>query len=85
MNPTLKSLMHNHGLHRYVTEDCQHRMEVLASLVAEHCAQICMSQADRRNIRSAFGLAVDSTVKYPSPATTAQDSQYNRTPNLPKG
>lgn len=84
MNERLKQIMLNHGLHKHITEDCQHRMEMLAELVAEECAQICGSQADKKNIRSAFGLKVESNVKYPSPGVdNSVNSQYNRKINLP--
>jgi hypothetical protein len=44
-----------------------------------------MSQADRRNIRNAFGLPVESNVKYPGPeARNSIESQYNREINIPK-
>ena len=84
MNDRLKQIMLEHGLHKYITEDCQHRMEKLAELVAEECAQICGSQADKKNIRRAFGLPVDSSVKYPSPEPHwSITSQYERPFNLP--
>jgi len=58
---------------------------ILVELVAEECAQMCMSQADRRNIRHAFGLPVESNIKYKAPeAHWSVESQYNRPYNLPK-
>lgn len=79
MNEQIKKLMIAHGLHKYITADCQHRMEMLSKLVAEECAQLCMSQADRRNIRNAFGLPVENPIKYASPeAKNSIESQYNR-------
>ena len=85
MNERLKQIMLDHGLHKHITEDCQHRMEMLAELVAEECAQICGSQADKKNIRRAFGLKVESNVKYPSPELTGSiASQYERQYNIPK-
>jgi hypothetical protein len=45
-----------------------------------------MSQADRRNIRSAFGLTVESNIKYPGPeAKNSIESQYKPEINIPKG
>lgn len=86
MNERLKQIMLDHGLHKYITEDCQHRIEKLAELVAEECAQICGSQADKKNIRRAFGLTVESNVKYPGPdAHGSVTSQYDREYNLPRG
>lgn len=85
MNERIKQIMLDHGLHKHISEDCQHRMEILAELVAEECAQICGSQADKKNIRRAFGLKVESDVKYPSPEPHwSIESQYNRQPNLPQ-
>jgi hypothetical protein len=78
--------MLDHGLHKHITEDCQHRMEMLAELVAEECAQICGSQADKKNIRAAFGLPVESNIQYPAPeAHWSVTSQYERDYNIPKG
>lgn len=57
---------------------------IFAELVAEECAQMCMSQADRKNIRSAFGLPVESNIKYKGPdAHWSITSQYDREYNLP--
>lgn len=55
-------------------------------MAAEECASMCMSQADRKNIRKNFGLVVESNVKYvgPEPANSIE-SQYNREINIPKG
>lgn len=56
-----------------------------AQLIAEHCAQLCGSQADRRNIRYAFDLPVESSVKYVGPeASNSIESQYNRELNTTK-
>lgn len=57
---------------------------ILAELVAEECAQMCMSQADRKNIRKAFGIPVLSDVKYPGPEPHGSiTSQYTRKYNIP--
>jgi|694.fasta_scaffold04955_19 hypothetical protein len=85
MNSKLKKLMEESGTHKYISEECQNRIEFVVALVVEECAQICMSQADRRNIRNAFGLPVESNVKYPGPeARNSIESQYNREINIPK-
>ena len=85
MNERLKKLMLDSGTHKYISEECQARIEHVVRLVAEECAQMCMSQADRKNIRNAFGLPVESAVKYPAPeADNSINSQYNRQINLPK-
>lgn len=55
-----------------------------AEMIVEECASMCMSQADRKNLRRAFGLAVESDVKYPGPdAHWSVTSQYSREYNLP--
>ena len=57
-----------------------------AEAIVEECASMCMSQADKRNLRHAFGLPVESNIKYPGPdAHNSLTSQYSREYNLPKG
>ena len=57
-----------------------------AEMIVQECASMCMSQADRRNLRQAFGLPVESDVQYPGPdAHHSVTSQYTREYNLPKG
>ena len=53
MNERLKEIIVNHGLHKYVTEDCQHRMEMLAKLVIKECAKIASNPAP--GCHSSFG------------------------------
>jgi hypothetical protein len=85
MNSRLKKLIEDSGTHKYITEECQHRIEFVVALVAEECAQICGSQADRKNIRQAFGLTVESNIKYPSPEVkNSIESQYKADINIPK-
>lgn len=56
-----------------------------SDLIAEQCASMCMSQADRKNIRTAFGLPVESNIKYPGPEVSGSvKSQYQRKYNLPE-
>ncbi len=59
MNQRLKEIMLAHGLHKNISEDCQHRMEMLAELIVRECADI----ADRAepykandNILRHFGI-----------------------------
>jgi hypothetical protein len=55
-----------------------------AEMIVEHCASMCGSQADRKNLRRAFGLPVASDVKYPGPdAHWSVTSQYTRDYNIP--
>ena len=41
MNERLKQIMTNHGLHKYIAEDCQHRMEMLYNLIVQDCIRVC--------------------------------------------
>lgn len=84
MNEQIAELMRSKGLHKNISEDCQHRMEMLAELIIDECVACCGSQADMRNIRRRFGLPVESNVKYPSPEAQGHHSQYGREPNLPR-
>lgn len=43
MNEQLKNLMVNHGLHKHISEDCQHRMEFLAEVLIKECARIAVA------------------------------------------
>ena len=59
-------------------------LEKFAELIVDHCASMCGSQADRKNLRRAFGLPVESDVKYPGPdAHWSITSQYTRDYNIP--
>jgi len=54
-------------------------------LIAEECAKLCMSQADRKNIRRAFDLPVESDVKYEAPPVHGSITrQYTRQYNIPR-
>jgi len=60
-------------------------IEELVKRVAEHCALLCGSQADKKIIRSAFDLPVESNVQYEAPPIHGSvTSQYTRQYNLPK-
>lgn len=83
MNQRIAEIMRNHGLQKNISEDCQHRIEMLAELIIQECIDCCGSQADRKNIRKCFGLPVESNVKYPGPETIGHHSQYERKYNIP--
>jgi len=52
MTPRLKELMIDHGLHKYVTEECQTRMELLASvLIKEIDSYIIEAEGDIDYVR----------------------------------
>ncbi len=40
MNQRLKEIMLAHGLHKNISEDCQHRMEMLAELIIQECVGV---------------------------------------------
>jgi hypothetical protein len=85
VNEQIAELMRSKGLHKHISEDCQHRMEMLAELIVQECAACCGSQADMRNIRKRFGLPVESNIKYLGPEKSGSvNSQYEREYNLPK-
>jgi len=62
MNEQVKQLMIAHGLHKYITEDCQHRMEMLADIIIKECIRLCdqvdLAGADDciDNIKDHFGV-----------------------------
>jgi len=40
MNERLKEIMLQHGLHKYISGDCQHRMEFLYNTIVKECADL---------------------------------------------
>ncbi len=40
MNERLKEIMLQHGLHKYISGDCQHRMEFLYNTIIKECVQV---------------------------------------------
>jgi len=85
MNERLRSLMIESGTHLYISRECQDRIEHIAELIVRECVQVCMSQADRRNILKRFDLPVEDPVKYRGPEPkNSIESQYNRPLSLPK-
>lgn len=44
MNNHLKQMMLDHGLHKHISEDCQHRMEMLYNLIIEECIEVIHKQ-----------------------------------------
>jgi hypothetical protein len=53
MNKRIAELMRSKGLHKHISEDCQHRMEMLAELVINECAQACINMGNNYEIKSA--------------------------------
>jgi len=64
MNQRISEIMRNHGLQKNISEDCQHRIEMLAELIIHECASLFPltftdEQYQRRidkTIRQHFGL-----------------------------
>lgn len=58
---------------------------LFANLIIQECINCCGSQADKKNIRSRFGLPIESDVKYPGvDPHNSITSQYDRPYNLPR-
>lgn len=46
-----------HGLHKYITEDCQHRMEMLAKLIVQECIDHAFANGDNiAYLKEHFGV-----------------------------
>jgi hypothetical protein len=87
MNKTTENLIRSAGIDMdYLTNTKQIVLiEELVKRVAEQCALLCGSQADKKVIRSAFDLPVEPDVKYPAPPINGSvTSQYTREYNIPK-
>jgi len=50
MNEQVKQLMIKHGLHKHISEDCQHRMEMLAELIVRECVKVMYDNAIERKV-----------------------------------
>ncbi len=50
MNERVAELMRSKGLHKHISEDCQHRMEMLADVIIADCIEnIKVWERDSRN------------------------------------
>ena len=54
MNERIKELMISKSLHKYISGDCQHRMEVLAELIINECTTIVSDAVDHREPASTY-------------------------------
>ena len=61
MNERLKQIMLEHGLHKHISEDCQHRMEMLYESIVRECG-VALSPMLRDMISR--GQAVDLINKH---------------------
>jgi hypothetical protein len=46
MNEQLKKIMLESGTHKYISAECQHRIELIAELIVRECADIANSGID---------------------------------------
>lgn len=90
-NDVIEKIIYDSGL---IAQGCWDELDSYAKdgivraiqMAAKECAAICMSQADKKNIRKNFGLPVESNIKYPGPeAKNSIESQYKSEVNIPKG
>ena len=60
MNQRLKEIMLAHGLHKNISKDCQHRMEMLAELLIQESIDVvtrkCASPTARQALIEHFGV-----------------------------
>lgn len=54
MNQQLKDIMLAHGLHKHISEDCEHRMEMLYDLVVRECAYTVQDYVNHRRPASEY-------------------------------
>ena len=64
MNERIKELMLSKGLHKYISHDCQRRMEVLAELIVEECNQYALRNWEHghllgQDLKRHFGFEVE--------------------------
>lgn len=69
MNEQVKSLMIKHGLHKYISEDCQSRMTLLADLIVLECVNAVMDgtkEGDHyaQRIEQHFNQGTDGILHY---------------------
>ena len=60
MNNRIAELMRSRGLHKHISQDCQHRMEMLAELIVRECVKVMYDNAIERKV----GLDVDKRPTY---------------------
>ena len=60
MNNRIAELMRSRGLHKHISQDCQHRMEILAELIVRECVKVMYDNAIERKV----GLDVDKRPTY---------------------
>jgi hypothetical protein len=64
MNERLKQIMIESGTHKYISAECQHRIEIVAELIVRECMEWCDAHATingtaqqiRDSIKKDFGV-----------------------------
>lgn len=67
MKDIIKDLMIKSGTHKYITQECQNRIEILAEYIVKECIDICekgtvtqtTSSGAANMIRQRFGVTND--------------------------
>ncbi len=85
MNDPFRKLAEDTHFNIYMSDLWTGTERRFAEAIVEECAKCCGSQADMRNIRTRFGLTVESNIKYPGAEPPGHTTQYTRKPNLPEG
>ena len=58
MNERLKELMLSKGLHKYISSDCQARMEMLADTIIKECISIIDDAVEHREPASTYSAKI---------------------------
>lgn len=56
MNERVKEVIMSKGLHKFVTSECQARMEMLADSIILECIKACPHEDGRNHIRKHFKI-----------------------------
>ncbi len=54
MNQRLKKIMLESGTHKYISADCQHRIEQIADLIVQECIDVINEAVDHREPASTY-------------------------------
>lgn len=57
MNKKIEEIMRNHGLHKNISQDCQHRIEMLSELIIEECIEAA------RTVGGNAGVEVETIIR----------------------
>ena len=56
MNERLKQIMIESGTHKYISAECQHRIEIVAELIVKECYDHCKDQLMDKSLAEEAGL-----------------------------